>query len=117
MKESKNAARMLVELGQIEGPIWRDDCNHGKNAYVASFELPEMIRGVLVCSKYDLYVWQHHESEDSRLCIRFSDEPSECHSPTSIIETALAARAMPMYFNALRLIQRLGVVTFKKREG
>lgn len=115
------ATSTLSGLGQIAGPVWKDECNHSPEDYVCSFEVLEQIshRGEPTRYgrfSYDLYVYKlTYSNSNSHLCIRFGNKGNEYYSPTSIIETALSAHLMPVYSQALRLMQGMGIVTFHKQ--
>lgn len=111
---------LLYKYGEIDGPVWKDGCDHPKETYIASFECSRILEGSLVgMGKYDLYVYPSKDCDEDgnyHVCIRFGNEGSHYWSPTSIIEMTLFAHIIPEYMFAVRFIQHLGYVSFKKKE-
>lgn len=109
---------LCFEHGEIEGPIWNNDCNHAVTEYVASFEVPWVVECVLQMRKYDLYAYdsKFECNNNTHLCIRYGNEPSEYYSPTTILSTARSAHLDDIYAQALCLLAVKGNIIWKRKK-
>lgn len=100
-----------------DGPVWKDECNHGPDCYVASFEILNRHGKVdlkeATMDRYDLYIFEHslwgHE-----VCIRYGNEPQEYISPGRLIEFLQHGKHEP-YTTAIRILTENGFVQWQLR--
>lgn len=99
--------------GEIPGPVWTDECKHGPECFVASYEALERISREP--TKYDLYV----HGEDSQVCLRYGDGGSEYLSSGGLrlfLGVALASRnPLCKYRRAAEILEARGTFTWVKR--
>lgn len=104
---------MIVMLGEIPGPVWKDECKHKEGTYLCSFDLLETFHGVTQNNKYDVYIFDLGSiGFRDHICIRYGNEGSEYYSPGSLLEMFSSAHMMPPYLAASRLVMRLGHINF-----
>ncbi len=108
---------MHYDLGQCDGPVWTDGCYHPANTYICSYSVITNRNGTPHEALYDLYLVPYELGgvPETHVCIRFGHEGADYLSPTSILEMTLSANRDDIYLQAVRLIQRLGYITFTRR--
>lgn len=103
------------QFHRIDGPVWTDHCEHGKEFYVCSFEVFK--HGAKEPDKYDLYVFpQKFFGEE--VCIRYSNQP-ECYcSPGGVGQFLLrsAIHFNDEYSVAAKILSELGRCYWEPRE-
>jgi hypothetical protein len=105
------------KLGIIDGPVWQDGCDHGSEAYIASYEVVPSLDADI--KKYDLYLFLQPDL-GQEVCIRYGNEGGHYISPGLLInflQTTIWGEATkqhsPEYFNALQILKEIGTFEWK----
>ena len=101
-----------METPTIDGPVWTDACEHGREHYIASFMVAKIMHHTRTVyhETFDLYLFpqKHYGTE---VCLRFGDEPHQYASPGPLHEFMARRRyASDEYTRAIDIINELGLV-------
>ncbi len=106
-----------ILLGIIDGPIWKDDCGHGQESYIASYEaLIGMSVKKGTTEKIDLYVFHNKMENRQTLCLRYGDESGDYYSPGNMLSLAQSKQWEP-YTTAFNILSALGQVIWVPKKG
>lgn len=92
-------------------PVWNDECNHGIESYICSFENLYQSNKKLYKENLDLYVFG-----DNQVCIRFGNEPHEYYSPGHITNIFELAYLDEKYRAVTKILKYFGKIIWRKNE-
>lgn len=69
----------------IDGPVFKDGCEHSPDCYVCTFRVLEIRSGNYSYVNYDLYLFPQ-SFQGTEVCIRYGDKPEEYISPGGLGE-------------------------------
>ena len=105
-----NIQQALPEVANpIQTPVWNDECKHGRECYIGSFQLAER--------SFDVYVYSSPISSQD-VCIRYSDKPSEYYSPGTILDLLITGVRLKwhVYLMAFDLISKAGQIRWTRNQ-
>jgi len=102
-----------ARLSLVDGPVWKDHCNHGPTEYIASFSVIKNRQGVLSEEKFDLYLFEGGDI-GQEVCIRYGDNPEQYISPGTLADFIQSAcslhtgQSSSEYWMAYQILRDLG---------
>ncbi|KKN09792.1 hypothetical protein LCGC14_1043000 [marine sediment metagenome] len=104
-------------MTEVEGPLFVDDCKHGKDCYVGTVEVVHR-RGAEL-ARYDVYVFDDRIL-GPEVCLRFGDEGGEYVSPGRVADFVKTAGChwaegyQTEYTAALELLMARGQIGWQR---
>lgn len=98
-------------IDTVPGPVFSDDCEHDKNAYVGTIRVKDWRNDD---RKYDIYVF----GDPQDVCLRYGNDPPDCLSPGRLVRFLQSAsrhgEEVPHYGLAASLLCHVGKIVWKR---